>query len=93
MQVGLKASLSRVDVNLKSAKDRRWNTPNPPTSIVDFRGFDSSIILNLRGGILLSFGDFPESLSQPMLVGIMLVGKLGVGTPDPNPRSLVSWCL
>ena len=31
-------------------------TPNPPTNIVDFGGFDSSIILNLRGGILMSIG-------------------------------------
>ena len=27
------------------------STPNLPTNIVDFRGFDSSIILILRGGI------------------------------------------
>ena len=45
---------------------------------MDFRGFDSSIMLNVRGGILMSTGDFPESLSQAMLVGIMLVGRLGV---------------
>ena len=31
---------------------------------MDFRGFDSSIILILRGGILMSIGIFPESLSQ-----------------------------
>ena len=30
----------------------------------------------------MSIGDFPESLSQAMLVGITLVGRLGVsGTP------------
>ena len=45
---------------------------------VDFKGFDSSIILILSGGILMSTGDFPESLSQAILVGIMLVGRLGV---------------
>ena len=28
--------------------------------ILDFRGFDSSRILNLRGGILMSIGSFPE---------------------------------
>ena len=27
------------------------STPSLPTNIVDFRGFDASIILNLRGGI------------------------------------------
>ena len=53
-------------------------TANLPTKIVDFRGFDSSVILILRGGILMSIGDFPESLTQAMLVGIMLVGRLGV---------------
>ena len=26
----------------------------------------------------MSIGDFPESLSQAMLVGVMLVGQLGV---------------
>ena len=53
-------------------------TPNPPTNIVDFGGFDSSTILILRGGILMSIGDFPESSSRAMLVGTMLVGRLGV---------------
>ena len=51
---------------------------NSPTNIVEFRGFDSSIILILRGGILRPIRDFPESLSQAMLVGVMLVGRLGV---------------
>ena len=44
-------------------------TANLPTNIVDFKGFDSSIILISRGGILMSVGDFPESLSQAILVG------------------------
>ena len=51
--------------------------PNLPTNIVDFRGFDSSTILILRGGIPRPLGNFLESLSQAMLVGIMLVGRLG----------------
>ena len=45
---------------------------------MDVRGFDSSIILNLRGGILRPTGDFLESLSEAMLVGIMLVGRFCV---------------
>ena len=49
-----------------------------PDYIVDFRGFYSSIILILRVGILMSIGDFAESLCQAMLVGTMLVGRLGV---------------
>ena len=50
------------------------DTANPHTNIMDFRGFDSSIILNLRGGIPGPIGCFLESLSQAILVGIMLVG-------------------
>ena len=49
-----------------------------PTNIVDFRGFDSSTILIYRGGILMSMGDLPESLSRAMLAGILLVGGLAV---------------
>ena len=45
---------------------------------MDFRGFDSSIILDLRGGIPRPIGNFPESLSQAILAGIILVGRLGV---------------
>ena len=53
-------------------------TANLPTNIImDFRGFDSSISLILRGGILVSIGNFPESSSPAMLVGLMLVGGLG----------------
>ena len=51
---------------------------NLRTYLMDFRGFDSIIILILRGGILMSIGNFPESSSQAILVGIMLVGRLGV---------------
>ena len=60
---------------------------NLRTNIMDFRGFDSSIILILRGGILMSIEDFPKSLSQTILVGIMLVGRLGVHGPhSPDDR-------
>ena len=41
-------------------------------------GFDPSIILIQRGGILMPIRNLPESLSQAMLVGTMLVGRLGV---------------
>ena len=53
------------------------HTPNLPTNIVDFGGFDSSIMLCLRVEFSCP-GDFPDSLSQAMLVGTMLVGRLGV---------------
>ena len=32
----------------------------------------------LRGGVPRPIGNFPESLSQAILVGVMLVGRLGV---------------
>ena len=47
------------------------DTVNLRTDIMDFRGSDSSIILILRGGFFMSIGDFPESLSQRILVGII----------------------
>ena len=49
-------------------------TANLPTNIVDFGGFDSSNMVCLRGEIPRPTGDFPESLSQAMSAGIMLVG-------------------
>ena len=52
--------------------------PNPRTNIMDFRGFDSSIILILRRGISRPIGKFPESLTQAILVGVMFVGRLGL---------------
>ena len=53
-------------------------TANLHTNILDFRGFDSSIILILRSGITRTIGNSPEVLSQAILVGIILVGRLGV---------------
>ena len=53
-------------------------TANLHANIMDFRGLDSSIIIHLRGGIPRPKGNFPESLSQAILVGIILVGRLGV---------------
>ena len=48
------------------------------TQILDFGGLDSSRVLILRGGILMSKGNSKEMLSQGILVGIILVGRLGV---------------
>ena len=48
------------------------------TEILDFGGVDSSGILILRVEFLTSIGISPEILSQQILVGIILVGKLGV---------------
>ena len=47
---------------------------------MDFRGFDSSIVLIQRGGILMSTGNCSKSLTQAMVVGVMLVGRLGVSS-------------
>ena len=54
---------------------------------MDFGGFDSRIILILRRGILMSIGNIPGSLSQAILAGIMLVGRLGVGASAPLAQS------
>ena len=49
-----------------------------PKKILDCRGFDSGIISSMRIGILMPIGNFLEILSQQILVGIILVGRLGV---------------
>ena len=54
-------------------------TANLRTKILDFRGFDSSRILILRGGIPRPIGISPEIVSQAILVGMILVVRLGVG--------------
>ena len=59
-------------------------TANLRTKILDFRGFDSSIILMLRGGrggVPLPIGSLPQSLSQRILAGIILGGRLGAHHP------------
>ena len=57
---------------------REASTLNLRTTILDVRGFDSSMILMLRGGILMSIGNYPEHLSEPILAERILVGRLGV---------------
>ena len=53
-------------------------TANLRAKILNFRGFYSSGILILRGGILMSIGNIPEISSQQILVGIILAGRVGV---------------
>ena len=53
-------------------------TANLRTTILDFRGLVSSRILISRGEIPRPIGDSPESVSQRILVGMILVGSLGV---------------
>ena len=54
------------------------DTANLRTTILDFRGLDSSRILIPRGGILMSIGNFRKMLSQAILVRMISVGRLGV---------------
>ena len=61
----------------RSARGRR--AANLRTKIPDFGGFHSSRIFILRDGLLVSIGNFLESLSQAILVGTILAGRLGVG--------------
>ena len=65
---------------------------NLRTKILDFRGFHSSRILISRGGTLMSLGNLPESLSQRILVGIILVGRLGVACGLAAHRQIL-YCL
>ena len=65
-------------------------TANLRTKIMDFRGFDSSNILIVRGGIPRPIGDFQEGLSQAILVGMILVWRLGVRhVSDMNQQPFV----
>ena len=63
---------------LQNLDIRHLHTANLRTKILDCRGLDSSRILSSRGGSLMSIGNFPEVLSQQILAGIILVGRLGV---------------
>ena len=53
------------------------HTPNLPAKILDLRGIDSSRILTLRGGMLMSIGNFPEMLSQRILPRDNLSREIG----------------
>ena len=55
--------------------------PGLSTKILDVRGFDSSKILRLRGGLLMSTGTSPEMLSRRILAGIILAGRWGAVLP------------
>ena len=63
------------------------DTANLLTKTLDFGGPDSTGILILRGGIPRPTGNSPESLSQRILAGIILVWRLGVAfCPPPQPQ-------
>ena len=65
-------------------------TANLRTKTMDFRAFDSSIILNLRGGLPRPMGNSPQGLSQAILVGIMLVGRMGVTQVQHADKLMIS---
>ena len=48
------------------------------TKVLDFGGFDSNRILISRDGIPRPIRNFPDFMSQAILVGVVLVGRLGV---------------
>ena len=68
-------------------------TANLRTKIKDVRGPDSSVILILRVAILMCLGSFLESLSQRILAGILLVGRLGAQNIIPTPQGKVKRCM
>ena len=65
-------------ISIQVARSRQ-PTANLRTKLLGVRGFESSITLILRGGVPRPVGYFPESLTQAMSVGVMLVGRLGIG--------------
>ena len=74
---------------MELGKNRERPTANLRTKTLDFRGFDSHIILSLSGGILMSIGNFPEMLSQRISVGIILVWRLGVNGALPTTVAIL----
>ena len=67
-----------LGLRMENGRTENGRTANLRPKILDFKGFDSSIILILRGGLFVSVGNFPEIRSQTILAGIILVGRLGV---------------
>ena len=84
------AMLQAFDAAAAEADAQRcaWPTANLRTKILDFRGFDSSRILILRGGIPRPTGNFPETWSQQILVGRFLVERLGASLGFVLPEVL-----
>ena len=57
---------------------RAPKTAAPSHKLMDFRGFGSNIIFILRDEIPRAIWGFPERLSQAILAGTILLGRLGV---------------
>ena len=54
---------------------RLGTTANLRTMILDSRGFDSNILLTLRGGIRMYIGNLPKVLSRRILVWIINLSR------------------
>ena len=59
-------------------------TANLRTKTLDFGGFDSNIILLLRGGVPRPTGDLPEGLSQGVSVREDVTRDIGRSTAGPR---------
>ena len=96
--VGVHACYTRVTVRCPGTTAIRsigeHDAANLRTKILAFRGFDASRILSWRVGIPKPIGNFPEDLSQAILVGIILVGRLGLSenTSKTTIGSKISSC-
>ena len=59
------------------AHSQYYASANLRTKILDFRGFDSSRILVLRGGILMSIGEIPSNCESTNLSRDNLSREIG----------------
>ena len=78
IHLNIQSNMAAEPDDVKVSEPASQDTANLCTKILDFRGFDSSIILMLRGGIPRPIGNFPEVLSQRILAGRFFVGRFGV---------------
>ena len=87
----------RVGNKPASTSGKDSGTANLHTKILDFRRFDSSTILSLRGGIPRSIGHFSDTLSQGILVSLRRDNLREIGRKDRSdlwprlPQCLSPW--
>ena len=65
-----------------------WGTANLRTMILDFRGFDSSLVLIVRGWNSQAHREFPGSLESANLSREILRREIGRSEPHPPPHSI-----
>ena len=81
IHLNIQSNMAAEPDDVKVSEPASQDTANLCTKILDFRGFDSSIILILRVGIPRPKGNSLGILSQRVLVGRFLVGRVGVPVP------------